>query len=83
MELKRKNNSEKYLRVAVVTASKVAVVRRDDRVLGALLDVVTLPLSNARTYNKRILKNAKQLALIRQTTSSKALQKNKKQKQQQ
>ena len=36
-------------RVSVVAASKVAVVRGDDAVLGALLDVLTVPLANARS----------------------------------
>ena len=35
--------------VGVVTASEVAVVRRDDGVSLALLDIATIPLSNART----------------------------------
>lgn len=35
--------------VGIVTGSEVTVVRRDDRVLLALLDIATVPLSNART----------------------------------
>lgn len=37
------------LRIAVVASGKVAVVRRDDAVLGALFHIVAVPLADART----------------------------------
>ena len=36
-------------KVRIVTATEVAVVRRDNRVLFTFLHVVTVPLTNART----------------------------------
>lgn len=60
-------------RVGIVTSSEVSVVRRDNRVSLALLDVLSIPLANARSTSVCEDKASKLLKGLQLTVTEKVI----------